>query len=209
MVKYNVIICEKRIDITENEKAAEIQNTLNEQAQILGPNSDAYRDALEGLAPDTSALIQAHTEEIINRLSGIVSKHMYASMERTGYTHRGKRFYKFPRKQSNLWIQSVVGKSEMTGDKGFDMDTKGIAIGFDKPISDNQILGVAYSYTTAEGEAIHRDTEVSSHALMLYGSYNPDRFYMNWQALYARSTYEEDKKVFHHQRHTDQIYDQT
>ena len=192
-------------EITENEKAIEIQNTLSENAQLLGPNSKEYRDALNGLAPDTSSLIQSHTEEIITRLSNITSKHMYAAMERTGYVHNGKRFYKFPRKQANLWVQGILGQSENTGKKGFDMDTEGIALGFENNISPDTRLGIAYSYSTTEGESVQRDTEISSHALMVYGSYNPNRFYMNWQALYAHSTYEEDKKVFHH--HVSAEYD--
>ena len=179
-----------------HDKAIEIQNTLNEAAQRLGCDSEEYQNALKGVAPDMSPLIQAHSTEITRRLSAIVSKQMYSSMERTGYVHRGKRFYKFPRKQSNLWVQAMFGQSEFDSDKGFDVDTQGIAFGFDGYVSDNSKMGIAYAYTTADGTAVQRDTEITSHTAMVYGEYNPNRFYANWLALYTNSSYEENKKVF-------------
>ena len=183
-------------EITNHKKGTAIQNLLNEKSQQLGPTHPRYIDALKGVAPDMSPLIQAHSTEITHKLSTIVSKHMSQSMENTGYIHRGNRFYNFPRRQSNLWVEAMYGQSEYTGEMGFDVDNKGIAIGFDGYVTDNSRLGVAYAYTTAEGEAVQRDTEIDSHTAMIYGDYNPDKFYANWLALYTHSTYEEEKKVF-------------
>lgn len=185
--------------IDEDGKAKDIQNTLNDMVQILGKDSERVKDAVKGLAPDTSALIQSHSLEIINRLSLIVSKQLRSASERTGYIHNGYRFYKYPNKESRAWVQTIYGQSKTTGDKAFDVDTQGIALGFDAPISDHAKLGLAYSYTTADGTAVQRDVDITSHAFMLYGEYHPNRTYVNWQALYARSAYDEDKKVFHHQ----------
>ena len=180
-----------------NETAIRVQNVLNEMAQRLGCDSKEYQDALDGIAPDVSPLIQAHSTEITRRLAATVSKHMSVSMERTAYKHRGKRFYHFPRRQANLWVEGLYGKSEYDAEKGFDMDNKGLAVGFDKHVSDNTRMGIAYAYTMSEGESVGRDTEVDSHTIMVYGEYNPNRFYTNWLALYTRSNYEEEKKVFH------------
>ncbi len=184
--------------IEGHDKAEQIQNTLNIKAQQLGCDSEEYQRALSGVAPDVSPLIQAHSTEITRRLAGVISKQLYSSMERTGYIHRGKRFYKFPRRQSHLWVQGLYGQSEFDSKKGFDMDTQGIALGFDGHISPDTRLGLAYSYTTADGTAVERDTDVTSHTISVYGEYNPDRFYANWLALYTRSNYEEEKKVFNH-----------
>lgn len=184
--------------IEEEGKPKEIQDTLNDMAQILGPNSKEYIAALEGLAPDTSALIQSHSFEIINRLSTIVSKQLSTASEQTGYTHRGYRFYKFPKKESRMWVQTIYGTSEISGAKGFDMDTTGLAFGFDTPIADNSKIGLAYAHMKADGSAVQRDTDITSHVIMAYGEYNPSRVYVNWQALYGRSSYEENKKVFQH-----------
>ena len=179
-------------------KAEEIQNTLNIAAQRLGCDSEEYKNALDGVAPDISPLIQAHSTEITRRLAGVISNQLYSSMERTGYAHKGKRFYKFPRRQSHLWVQGMYGQSEFDAKKGFDMDTQGLALGLDGHISPDTRLGVAYAYTTADGTAVQRDTEVTSHTISVYGEYNPDRFYANWLGLYTRSNYEENKKVFQH-----------
>ena len=184
--------------ITEDGKPKDIQNILNDSAQTFGPNSKEVIEALEGLAPNTSPLTQAYSTEIMNRLSSIISKQLHSSIERTGYYKRGKSFYLNPRRQSHLWVQGLYGQSEFDAKKGFDMDTQGLAVGFDGHISPDTRLGVAYAYTTADGTAVQRDTEVTSHTISVYGEYNPNRFYANWLGLYTRSNYEENKKVFHH-----------
>ena len=177
-------------------KAQQIRELLNDLAQKYGCESKLYRDALDGIAPDVSPLIQAQATEVTQRLHGIISKQLYASMDRTGYVHRGKRFYRFPERKSRVWIQGVYGQSEYAGDKGFDMDTEGIALGFDKHIGKDTKLGLAYTYSKSTGTAVQRDTDVEAHTVAVYGEYNPDRFYSNWLALYSRSSYEENKKVY-------------
>lgn len=179
----------------EGSEAEEVQQELWENAVS---NPSGYRDALDGLAPDVSPLIQAHATEITRRLSAIVSERFYNSMERTGYVHNGKRFYRFPRHESNLWVQGLYGKSKYDVRKGWDMDTHGIAVGFDGHISEALRMGLSYAYTKADGDSVGRETEIDSHTGMIYGEYNPNRFYANWLAMYTRSQYDETKKVFNH-----------
>ncbi len=178
-------------DITQNSDAYDIQQRLFE--------ADSEQiDALDGLAPDVSPLIQAHATEITQRLASIVSDRFYESMDRTGYIHRGKRFYRFPRHHSNLWIQGLYGKSKYDVRKGWDMDNRGVSVGFDGHVNEAVRLGIAYAYTNSSGESVQRDTDIKSHTGMIYGNYNPNRFYANWLAMYTRSKYDEDKKVFNH-----------
>ena len=179
----------------EGTEAREIQQELWETATV---KPKEYRDALDGLAPDVSPLIQAHATEITRRLSAVISERFYNSMERTGYVHRGKRFYRFPRHDSNLWVQGLYGKSKYDVRKGWDMDTKGIAVGFDGHVTDALRMGVSYAYTKADGDSVGRETTIDSHTGTIYGEYNPNRYYANWLAMYTRSEYDEDKKVFDH-----------
>lgn len=181
-----------------NNIATDIQGKLNDLAQTVGCDSKEFRDALDGLAPDVSPLIQAHATEITRRLASVISNRLYSSMERTGYVHNGKRFYKFPRHDSNLWVQGMYGKSKFDARKGFDMDTKGLAIGFDGHVSEALRMGLGYAYTMADGPSVQRDTDIKSHTAMFYGEYNPNRFYTNWLVNYTRSQYDETKKVFNH-----------
>lgn len=183
--------------ITGNEVATNIQDKLNTLWQSDGC-SDEVKTALDGLAPDVSPLIQAHATEITRRLSAVISERFYNSMERTGYVHRGKRFYRFPRHDSNLWVQGLYGKSKYDVRKGWDMDTKGIAVGFDGHVTDALRMGVSYAYTKADGDSVGRETTIDSHTGTIYGEYNPNRYYANWLAMYTRSEYDEDKKVFDH-----------
>ncbi|MBR4931427.1 MAG: autotransporter domain-containing protein, partial [Alphaproteobacteria bacterium] len=183
--------------ITGNEVATNIQDKLNTLWQSDGC-SDEVKTALDGLAPDVSPLIQAHATEITRRLSAVISERFYNSMERTGYVHRGKRFYRFPRHDSNLWVQGLYGKSKYDVRKGWDMDTKGIAVGFDGHVTDALRMGVSYAYTKADGDSVGRETTIDSHTGTIYGEYNPNRYYANWLAMYTRSEYDEEKKVFDH-----------
>lgn len=183
--------------ITGNEVATNIQDKLNTLWQSDGC-SDEVKTALDGLAPDVSPLIQAHATEITRRLSAVISERFYNSMERTGYVHRGKRFYRFPRHDSNLWVQGLYGKSKYDVRKGWDMDTKGIAVGFDGHVTDALRMGISYAYTKADGDSVGRETTIDSHTGTIYGEYNPNRYYANWLAMYTRSEYDEDKKVFDH-----------
>ena len=179
--------------LPEGTEASEIQQELWE-----GWDKPGYREALDGLAPDVSPLIQAHATEITRRLSAIVSERFYNSMERTGYVHNGKRFYRFPRHDSNLWVQGLYGKSKYDVRKGWDLDTTGIAVGFDGHVSEALRMGISYAYTKADGNSVQRDTTIDSHTGMIYGEYNPNRFYANWLAMYTRSEYDEEKKVYNH-----------
>ena len=178
-------------------EAAEVQEELFDTAQA--GRGEELRTALDGLAPDVSPLVQTHATEITRRLSSIVSERFYNSMERTGYVHRDKRFYRFPRKDSNLWVEGMYGRSQYNVRKGWDMDTTGLAVGFDGHVNDAVKLGVSYAYTKADGDSVGRETEIDSHTGMVYGSYNPNRFYTNWLAMYTRSQYDENKRVFNHE----------
>ena len=178
-------------------EAAEVQEELFDAAQA--GRGEELRTALDGLAPDVSPLVQTHATEITRRLSSIVSERFYNSMERTGYVHRDKRFYRFPRKDSNLWVEGMYGRSQYNVRKGWDMDTTGLAVGFDGHVNDAVKLGVSYAYTKADGDSVGRETEIDSHTGMVYGSYNPNRFYTNWLAMYTRSQYDENKRVFNHE----------
>ena len=184
-------------EMVGNELAQKIQNDLFEKFQEEGA-SMSYREALDGLAPDVTPLIEAHATEITRRLSAIVSERFYNSNAYTGYQHNGYRFYNFPRKQSNLWAQGLYGKSKYDNRKGFDMDSHGIAMGFDGHVSEALKLGAAYAYTQFDGDSVGRDTEIDSHSAMVYATYNPNKFYANWMGMYTRSTFDEEKKVLSH-----------
>lgn len=176
----------------DNPLAKDIQNKLFMEYQANGA-SEAYKKALSGLAPDVSPLMQTHISEITRRMGAIVDERLHLSSERTP---NNQRVYKMPKKQSNLWAQGMYGQSKYNNRKGWDMDTKGIAIGFDGYVDDDVNLGVAYAYTNADGTSVERDTEIKSHSIVAYGQYEPSRLYANWLGLYTRSSVSEDKQAF-------------
>ncbi len=189
----DVWIHEGLYDIPAGTKAEEVLDEFNRLTQY-GTDDDVL-DANYGIAPDLSPIIQAHAAEINRSLNNMIHNRLYGSMERTGYRYRGKRYYRFPRHESHLWVQGIAGKSEWDAPRGFDGTTKGIAVGFDGKVSDATRMGIGYAYTLGEYDSIGRETEINSHTGMFYGEYNPNRFYANWIASYTRSAYEETKRV--------------
>ncbi len=189
----DVWVDEGLVDIPNDTVAKEVQKEFNRLTQF-GTDEEVL-DANYGIAPDLSPIIQAHAAEINRNLNNIVHNRLYGSMERTGYKYRNKRYYRFPRHESHLWVQGIAGKSEWDTERGFDGKTKGIAVGFDGKVSDATRMGIAYAYTIGEFDSIGRDTDIDSHTGMFYGEYNPNRFYANWMATYTRSAYEETKRV--------------
>ncbi len=188
----DVWIDEGLYDVLEGTKAEEVLDEFNRLTQY---DPDKILDANYGIAPDLSPIIQAHAAEINRNLNNIIHNRLYGSMERTGYRFRSKRYYRFPRHESHLWVQGIAGKSEWDAERGFDGTTKGLAVGFDGKVSDATRLGIAYAYTLGDFDSIGRETEIDSHTGMFYGEYNPNRFYANWMATYTRSAYEENKRV--------------
>lgn len=182
--------------ITDNDTAHAIQEKLFELAQweTLSGNK-AYREAVEALQSDTTPLIQMHETEILRRLASMTEDRLSGSFDRTAYTYRGRLYGKRPSENSNLWIQGVYGKSKYNKDRGWDLDTTGVAVGVDGHIDPSTRVGIGYAYTKSTGDSMSRDTDIESNTGFVYGEYNPNRFYVNGLALYTTSKYDEKKKI--------------
>lgn len=181
--------------IEGNEQASLMQEKLNELAQLHGTNTDDYQDAINSLTPDSSALIASHASEVTRQISNALGQRFYDAMEKSHFVYNGKVHYKAPKETSRVWMHSLYSTSENTGDKSFEMDTVGVIAGVETPIDRNLKVGAAYTYSFADGKGMNRDTEIQTHAGIVYGQYHPGRFYVNGFAMYGQSTVTEERKV--------------
>lgn len=90
------------------------------------------------------------------------------------------------------WMQGFGSKSEQDvrqGIAGYDADTYGLSVGADADVSDNAVLGLAFSYadTDVDSDNANRTkTEIDSYQLTAYGSYNWNQgTYMNGYMSYS------------------------
>jgi outer membrane autotransporter protein len=90
----------------------------------------------------------------------------------------------------------------MTGDQdsdngklGFNIDSYGLALGFDNQINDNLVLGIGGGYTNndVDFDDLGQDTESDSYHVSLYGSYSNNAWYLDGAVLYATSDYDTDR----------------
>ncbi len=181
--------------ITGNEQATAVQEKLNELAQLNGTNTDDYQDAINALTPDSSALITAHSSEVTRQISNALGQRFYDAMEKSHFVYNGKVHYKAPKETSRVWVNSLYSMGENDGKKPFEMDTIGFIAGVETPIDRNLKVGAAYSYSFSDGKGMNRDTEIQTHAGIIYGQYQPNRFYANGFLMYGRSTVKEERNV--------------
>lgn len=181
--------------ITGNEQATAMQEKLNELAQLNGTNTDDYQDAINALTPDSSALITAHSSEVTRQISNALGQRFYDAMEKSHFVYNGKVHYKAPKETSRVWVNSLYSMGENDGKKPFEMDTIGFIAGVETPIDRNLKVGAAYSYSFSDGKGMNRDTEIQTHAGIIYGQYQPNRFYANGFLMYGRSTVKEERNV--------------
>lgn len=79
----------------------------------------------------------------------------------------------------HLWLKPFgtwAKQDASAGAPGYDADTTGIVVGFDRLVGTNNRLGAAFSYSNTDvdsnTEPVRQRTDISSYQLSLYGSYS-------------------------------------
>ncbi len=98
--------------------------------------------------------------------------------------------------RASVWVKTLFNKSTLDDTskaKGFDAETKGVAFGAQKEVSDDVTAGVAYAYGETDVDGYRRSVDVDSHTFMLYGKYQPSNWYVDGIASYGMSAYKEHR----------------
>ncbi|MCO7612686.1 autotransporter domain-containing protein [Pseudomonas chlororaphis] len=91
--------------------------------------------------------------------------------------------------EKGVWIQALSSDAEQGsrhGIDGYDANTNGIAVGADGKLNADTTVGLAYSYLTSDVKSdLGNKTDVSGHALTLYGNWARDNFFVDTSLMYG------------------------
>jgi uncharacterized protein with beta-barrel porin domain len=89
-----------------------------------------------------------------------------------------------------FWIQGYGFLGDRDGDdisSRYDYNTAGVAVGFDKNISDSLLLGLSagYSYTDVDMDDLSSNSDIKSYQGSLYGMYKKNSMYVDGVLAYS------------------------
>lgn len=173
-----------------NKTQQDMAEHLNELAQN---NPEAYKKALQSLAPENSHKIQFATSENTNQVFGAVGSRLSGGcgFYCTGSEGRASGDEAFQR--SMVWTQGLYNKAKLSRADGFDAKSSGVAMGAERYFDLSSKIGFGYAYTSTNIDSFGRETDVDTHTLFLYGEYKPSRWFVNGIAGYSLGRYDESQ----------------
>ncbi len=143
--------------------------------------SEELAKLAETLAPDVSrGAINAATNSQ-NLVAGAINRR--ASNARSGLSSGDVLA------EQGVWLQALssdANQDSRHGIDGYDANTHGIAVGADGKLNAQTTVGLAYSYLTSDVKSDQGNkTDVSGHALTLYGNWARDNFFVDTSLMYG------------------------
>ncbi|WP_210014066.1 autotransporter family protein [Pseudomonas palmensis] len=90
---------------------------------------------------------------------------------------------------TGVWVQALSSDADQDrrhGIDGYDANTNGIAVGADGKLDPDTTVGLAYSYLTSDVKSDRGNkTDVSGHALTLYGNWTHDNYFVDASVMYG------------------------
>ncbi|WLH67564.1 autotransporter outer membrane beta-barrel domain-containing protein [Pseudomonas sp. FP2309] len=91
--------------------------------------------------------------------------------------------------EQGVWLQALssdANQDSRHGTEGYDANSHGIAVGADGKLTPDTSVGLAYSYLTSDVKSdLGNKTDVSGHALTLYGNWARDNFFVDTSLMYG------------------------
>ncbi|NWD80038.1 autotransporter outer membrane beta-barrel domain-containing protein [Pseudomonas reactans] len=143
--------------------------------------SEELAKLAESLTPDVSrGAINAATNSQ-NLVAGAINRR--ASKARSGLSSGDVLA------EQGVWLQALssdANQDSRHGADGYDANTNGIAVGADGKLNAQTTVGLAYSYMTSDVKSdLGSKTDVSGHALTLYGNWARDNFFVDTSLMYG------------------------
>ncbi len=172
-------------DGTGTEKGQLIAAALSEAMQ--SGDADVAIDAAKQAAPTTAQVVVGVAKEAANTVAKLSTNRLDGLKGRAG----GDVL-----EGAGLWMQALYNHTKQdatsTSD-GFKANSRGLAIGVDKEVTDTTVLGIGYGYMNTDVDSYGRDLEVDGHNFFVYGKYQPSKWYVSSVLNYNYSRYTEKK----------------
>ncbi|OLF55715.1 autotransporter domain-containing protein [Pseudomonas chlororaphis] len=101
--------------------------------------------------------------------------------------------------EKGVWLQALSSDADQDrrkGVDGYDANSHGIAVGADGKLNADTTLGLAYSYLDTDVKSSSGNkTDVSGHALTLYGDWTHDNFFVDASLMYGWNDNESKRYV--------------
>ena len=100
---------------------------------------------------------------------------------------------------SALWLKAHLNNLESerydSGVAGYEGDLSVLALGIDTALSDKWQLGLGFSYSKGDLDALSRSVESEGYSLFTYGRYRSGNWYVNGLVAVSLEDYDEDSQV--------------
>jgi len=101
--------------------------------------------------------------------------------------------------EKGVWLQALSSDADQDsrkGVEGYDANSHGIAVGADGQLNADTTLGLAYSYLDSDVKSSSGNkTDVTGHALTLYGDWTHDNFFVDASLMYGWNDNESKRYV--------------
>lgn len=170
---------------TGTEKGQLIASVISEAMQ--SGNTSLAVDTAKKAAPTTSQMVVGIAKEAAKTMARVAGTRMDAISGRAGGDVM---------EGAGLWMQALYNhtKQDATSNSdGFKANSRGLAIGVDKKVSDTTTLGFGYGYMNTDADSYGRELDVDGHNFFIYGKYQPSKWYVSSVLNYNYSKYTEKK----------------
>ncbi len=172
-------------NLNSTEKGNLLASAISEALQT--GNASAAVEAAKTAAPTTAQVVTGIAKEASSTVSRISTNRMDSLKGRSG----GDILHK-----AGLWMQGLYNHTKQdatTSSDGFKANSRGLALGVDKELTEETTVGIGYGYMKTDADSYGRDMNVDGHNFFLYGKYQPSQWYISSVLNYNYSKYTEKK----------------
>ena len=162
----------------------------------LASNQDVKK-AVDSLVPTTATSLVNTASSINSSISNVVSTRL--GNIKSGLNSGDEMSIG----NNKLWAKMYGGlgkQSNKDGEKGFDLKTYGLGLGYDKEYKDGQVIGLGTFYTNAKVETngVNHENKVDAYSLVAYGSnlLKDDKTTVYYQTSYSLQKNDSQRDLF-------------
>ena len=142
----------------------------------------AVEDATKSVHPETESVVQSVATSVQTTVGNLAATRMsLPTIGRAGGDIKPTG--------AGFWANGLYNYTNQKD--SFDGYTRGFAIGMDGVFNKVVTVGTGYSYSHSDIDSAHRDTEIDSYTMFVYGQYKPNKWYANAVLNYTISQYSE------------------
>ncbi len=171
-------------EVTSNQNAANIYENINQ----IGANSSDELQSFQ-VALDNSEVSVEKRTTILNQIAPSLTKAMISSninLVNSSFRSFENRLDKI--RLNNLgngfWLEtfgSNLSQKEIKDDEGYNINSAGLSVGFDKELENNNIFGISFNYGISQISSLSKQKQnsASSYQITLYNSKNRQDYFFD------------------------------